>query len=75
MSGVVAKRSYCTSEVGRWPRVPNCDGAGAAERSYPTSEVRDGGWEEQPHAQAVVAVPAQEGQEELLHIQGQDGWR
>ena len=45
-----------------------------AKRSYPTSEVRDGGWEEQPHAQAVVAVPAQEGQEELLHVQGQEGW-
>ena len=31
---------------GRWPRVPGCDSAGAAERSYPTSEVRGGGQEE-----------------------------
>ena len=34
---------------GQWPRVPGCDGAGTAERSYPESEVRDGGWEEPPH--------------------------
>ena len=30
------------------PRVPGCDGAGMAERSYPASAVR-GGWEELPH--------------------------
>ena len=27
------------------PRVPGCDGAEMAERSYPMSEVRGGGWE------------------------------
>ena len=32
-----------------------------AERSYPTPKVRDGGREEQPHIQGVVAVWAQEG--------------
>ena len=45
-------------------RVPGLDGTGTAERSYPslrsgaaarrgypTSEVRGGGWEEQPHVQ------------------------
>ena len=36
-------------------------GAGMAERSYPTFEVRDGSWEEQPHIQGVVAAWAQEG--------------
>ena len=48
---------------GRWPRgvtpspksgaaarVPDCDGAGTAERSYPASEVRGSSWEELPHA-------------------------
>ena len=30
--------------------MPDCDGAGTAERSYPTSEVRRGGQEEIPHA-------------------------
>ena len=31
-------------------RVPGCDDAGTAERSYPMSEVRGGGWEELPHS-------------------------
>ena len=57
------------------PRVPGCSSAGAAERSYPTSEGRGGGREEQPHIQGAVAVPAQEGLEELLHVQGQEGQR
>ena len=71
---------------GRRPRVPGSDSAGAAKRSYPsprlgaaarrsypTSEVRGGGREEQPHFQGVVAARAQEGLEELLHVQGQEG--
>ena len=45
----------------------------AAERSYPTPEVRGSGQEEQPHIQEAVAVRVQEGQEELLHVQGQEG--
>ena len=63
----------------------------AAERSYPVSEVRGGsreelphtpkpkargsGWEEQPHVQGVVAAWAQEGLEELSHVEGQEVWR
>ena len=43
-----------------------------AERSYPTPEVRGSGREEQPHVQGAVAALAQEGQEEILHIQGQE---
>ena len=45
------------------------------ERSHPTSEVRGGGREEQPHAQGVVAVRAQEGLEEPSHVEGQEGQR
>ena len=44
-----------------------------AKRSYNASEVRGGGREELPHVQEVVAVQAQEGREELLHIQGHEG--
>ena len=33
---------------GQRPRVPDCDGAGTAKRSYPTSEVRGDGLEELP---------------------------
>ena len=48
---------------GRQPRVPGCDSAEAAERSYPMHEARGGGWEKQPHIQGAVAVRAQEGLE------------
>ena len=74
---------------GQQPRVPDCQGAGTAERSYPASEVRGGGWEELPHApkteakggggeeqpqvQGAVAARAQEGLEELSHVEGQEG--
>ena len=60
-----------------------------AEKRYPASEVRDGGWEElphaltpearggggeeQPHVQGAEAARAQEGLEELSHIEGQEG--
>ena len=37
-------------------------------------EVMGGSREEQPHIQGAVAVRAQEGLEELLHVQGQEGW-
>ena len=69
--------------------MPDCDGAGTAKRSYPTSEVRGGGWEELPHApmpaargggrevrphvQGAVTARAQEGLEELSHVEGQEG--
>ena len=81
--------------------MPDCDGAGTAERSYPISEVRGGSrdeiphalkpearggsQEEQPHAQVqgwwredqpqAVAAQAQEGLEEISHIEGQEGRR
>ena len=48
---------------------------GAAERSYPESEIRSGGREDQPHVQGAMAVWVQEGLEELSHIEGQEGPR
>ena len=48
---------------------------GGDERSYPASKVRGGGWEEQPHVQGAVAARAQEGLEELSHVEGQEGRR
>ena len=45
----------------------------AAKRSYPTPEARGGGREDQPHIQGAVAVRAQEGLEELSHVEGQEG--
>ena len=58
---------------GRQMRVPGCDSTGAAERNYPMPEARGGGQEEQPHVQGAVAARAQEGLEELFHVQGQEG--
>ena len=71
---------------GQQPRVPGCYGAemaernypaskvrGGDERSYPVSEVRDSGREDQPHVQGAVATRAQEGLEELSHVEGQEG--
>ena len=55
--------------------MPGCDGAGTAKRSYPASEVRGGSREELPHLQGAVAARAQEGLEELFHVQGQKGRR
>ena len=49
--------------------------SGAAERSYSESKVRGGGREELSHVQGAVAARAQEGLEELLHIEGQEGRR
>ena len=70
-----AAESYPASEV-----------SGKAERSHPTSEARAatessnltpkarrGSWKGQSHVQGVVAVWAQEGLEEPLHVQGQEG--
>ena len=73
---------------GQGLRVPDCEGAGTAERSYSASEVRGGGQEEQPHAEArgggqedqphvqgAVAARVQEDLAELSHVEGQEGWR
>ena len=35
---------------GQWPRVPDCNSTGAADRSYPTTEVRGSGQEKPPPA-------------------------
>ena len=59
---MVSERRYPASKV-----------RGSDKRSYPTSEVRGGGQEEQPHVQGAVAVGAQEGLQELFHVQGQEG--
>ena len=38
-----------------------------------TCEARGGSWEDQPDIQGAVAARAQEGLEELFHVQGQEG--
>ena len=41
----------------------------------PLPKARGGGREELPHIQGAVAARAQEGLEELYHVQGQERWR
>ena len=58
---------------GQQPRVPGCNDAGMAERSYPSPKARAGSQEELPRVQGAVAARAQEGLKELFHVQGQEG--
>ena len=39
----------------------------------PTPEAKGGGREEQPHIQGAVAACAQDGLEELSHVESQEG--
>ena len=36
-------------------------------------EARGSSWDDQPHVQGAMAVWAQEGLEELSHVEGQEG--
>ena len=71
--GAVAKRSYPTSKVREVVKTSCCTPEVRAKRSYHRPEVRGGSREELPHIQGVVAMQAQEGRKELLHVQGQEG--
>ena len=79
-SGAEARRTPCPKGgsqeelphvrgQGQQLRVPDCSGAGTAERSYPVSEVRGGSREE---------IPSVRGQrwrrEELPHVRSQGQW-
>ena len=48
---------------------------GSSVRTYPKSKVRSSSREELPHVGGAVAARAQEGLEELFHVQGQEGQR
>ena len=72
------ERSYPASEVrggGReeMPHAPRLRPGVAAGRSNPRPEARGGGRGDQPHVQGAVAARAQEGLEELSHVEGQEG--
>ena len=62
-----AGRSYPTPQRPR----PGAE----AWRTNPMPEARGGGWEDQPHVQGAVSAGAQEGLEELSHVEGQEGRR
>ena len=56
-----------------FPTPPRPRSRAAAGRSNPTPEARGGGQEDQPHIQGAMAVWAQEGLEDLSHVEGQEG--
>ena len=47
---------------GGWEELPHA----------PTPKARGSGWEDQPHVQGTVVARAQEGLEELSHVEGQE---
>ena len=65
-SGAAARRRY--------PTPPHPRPGAVAGRSNPTPKARGSGLEDQPHVQGAMAVRAQEGLEELSHVEGQEGW-
>ena len=71
-AGAALKR-YPTSKVREVVKTSCCTPEVRAKRSYHRPEVRGGSREELPHIQGVVAMQAQEGRKELLHVQGQEG--
>ena len=66
-AGAMGRRSY--------PMLPRLRSRAVARRSNPMPEARGGGWEDQPHVQGAMAAQAQEGLEELSHVEGKEGLR
>ena len=62
-------------ELPHAPTPPRPRPRAVAWRSNPMPEARGGGREDQPHVQRVVGARAQEGLEELSHVEGQEGQR
>ena len=46
---------------------------GGGQEEQPTPEARGSGREDQPHVQGAMTAQAQEGLEELSHIEGHEG--
>ena len=68
----------CPRSEGRREELPRVRGQGrrrGGDTPSPKPEAKGGGGEDQPHVQRAVAARAQEGLEELSHVEGQEGWR
>ena len=77
-SSVLAWRIPGMGEPGRLPSVYGVAQSQTRLKRLSSSclsEARGGGREDQPHIQGAVAARAQEGLEELSHIEGQEGRR
>ena len=78
-SGTTAERSYPASKVrgDGWEEIPHIRGQGQWLMSHPMSDARgsargQGRWPGEA-TRGTVAVQAQEGLEELSHVEGQEG--
>ena len=85
----MALADLASAAAGRSDPMP--ENRGSSQEELPKSEVRGSSWEElphapmpeargsgredQPHIQGPVAARAQEGLEELIHFEGQEGWQ
>ena len=88
-SGAAAESTRLQQRRNGREEIPHVRGQGVRPRGdtqRPKPEARDSGWEEQPqawgqgrwwedqpHVQGAVAAWAQEGLEELSHVEGQEG--
>ena len=71
---MTAGRSYPLSKIrGGWEEPNLAQGRGGSREEHPMPHARGSGWEEQSHVQGVVAAWAQEGLEELSHVEDQEG--
>ena len=79
-SGAAAERRYPTHPRQRpgaaaarsYPTPPHRRPGAEARRNNPRPEARGCGREDQPHVQGAVVAQAQEGLEELSHVEGQE---
>ena len=70
--GGAAKSSRLWQHSSSLEGLPHDGGQGRSPGGATQLEARGGGREELPHAQGAMAALAQEGLEELLHVQGQE---
>ena len=56
------------------PHAPTPEAKGGGREEQPHARGRGSGREDQPHIQGAVAAWAQEGLEELSHIEDQEVW-
>ena len=73
MRGVTPRPRSGAAAGRRYPKPLSPRPGAAGGRSYPTPKARGSGREDQPHVQGAVAARAQEGLEELSHVEGQEG--
>ena len=72
-SGAAAESARLQRRRNGGEELPKSKSGTVAGRSNPTPEARGGSQEDQLHIQGNVAVWAQEGLEELSHVEGQKG--